>query len=172
MAKITIFIISLVFALGFLAPNALADDRAEMTIGKPFAFSSMAGTSVHNPKGEYLGWISDFVIDSHGKVTFAVVSHGGFLRIWEKDVAVPYGSFSYDREKAHFVLDATSDKLNTAPKFTRRDLYNEQWAEDVYRYFGQAPYWTEGELVEKGIEPMEEPLTGYDESFYPFGQTP
>ena len=172
MAKIATLMFALVFAFGFLVPNAFADDQAAMTMGKPSVLSSMVGTSVLNPKGEYLGRVSDFVIDSQGHVTFAVVSHGGFLRIWEKDVAVPYGSFSYDREKGHFVLEVTPDKLNMAPTFVRRDLYNEKWAEDVYRYFGQAPYWTEGELVEKGIKPMEEPLTGFDDSFYPYGQTP
>jgi sporulation protein YlmC with PRC-barrel domain len=172
MAKIATLMFALVFAFGFLVPNAFADDQAAMTMGKPSALSSMVGTSVLNPKGDYLGRVSDFVIDSQGHVTFAVVSHGGFLRIREKDVAVPYGSFSYDRQKGHFVLDVTQDKLDMAPTFVKRDLYHEKWAEDVYRYFGQAPYWTEGDLVEKGIKPMEEPLTGFDDSFYPYGQTP
>jgi len=172
MAKITILMTALVFAFGFLVPNVFADDQAAITMGKPSAFSSMVGTSVFSPRGEYLGRISDFVMDSHGKLAFAVVSPGGFLRIREKDVAVPYDSFPYDRQKGRFVLDVTPDRLNRAPMFSRQDLYSEKWSKDVYRYFGQAPYWTEGEFVEKGVKPREEPFSGFDESFYPYGQTP
>jgi len=172
MAKITTLMLAVVFALGFLVTNAFADEQKAMGMGKPSALTSFTGTHVLNPKGEYLGRVSDFVIDSQGHVTFVVVSHGGFLRIGETDVAIPFGSFTYDRQKSHFVLDLTRDKLNTAPVFTKRDLYIEKWAEDVYRHFGQAPYWTEGELVEKGIKPREEPLSDIGDYFVPYGHVP
>ena len=172
MAKITILLMAVVFAFGFMVTNAFADEQMAMSMGKPSALSSMVGTNVLDPKGEYLGRVSDFVIDSQGHVTFVVVSHGGFLRIGETEVAIPFGSFTYDRQKSHFVLDLTRDKLNTAPVFTKRDLYSEKWAEDVYRHFGQAPYWTEGELVEKGVKPMEEPLSDIGEYFMPYGHVP
>jgi sporulation protein YlmC with PRC-barrel domain len=173
MAKISIFLMALVFAFGFMVQNALAEDQMAMSIGKPSALSSIVGTDVMNHKGEYLGRVADFVIDSQGHVTFMVLAHGGFLRINEKEVAVPFSSFAYDREKRHFVLDLTRDRLYMAPVFTKRDLYNEKWAEDVYRYFGQAPYWTEGELVGKGIKPMEQPKKDdFGGSFDPYGYTP
>ena len=168
MVKITILLMAVVFAFGFMVTNGFAEGQAVMSMGKPSSLSSMAGTSVLNPKGEYLGRVSDFVIDSHGHVTFLVISHGGFLRIGEKDTAVPFGSFAYDREKSHFVLDLTRDKLDTAPAFRKRDLYNEKWAKDVYQYFGQASYWTEGELVEKGIKPREEPENDWGAPFFPY----
>lgn len=167
MAKITTVMLALVFALGFWATNAFADEQTAMGMGKPSALSSLTGTYILNPKGEYVGRVTDFVVDSQGQVTFVVVSHGGFMRIGEKEVAVPYGSFSYDRGKRHFVLDLTRDKLGMAPAFTRRDLYSEKWAEDVYRYFGRAPYWTEGELVEKGMKPVEEPMFDFIEPIMP-----
>jgi len=172
MAKITILLMAVVFAFGFMVPNPFADEQMGTGMGKPFALSSMVGTSVLDPKGEYLGRASDFVIDSQGHVTFVVVSHGGFLRIGETEVAIPFGSFTYDRPKSHFVLDLTRDKLNTAPAFTKRDLYSEKWAEEVYRFFGQAPYWTEGELVEKGVKPMEEPISDFGGYFNPYEHTP
>ncbi len=172
MAKVMTLLMAMVFAFGFMAPNALAEEQMAMSIGKPSALSSLVGTNVSDPKGEYLGRVSDFVVDSQGQVIFVVVSHGGFLRIGEKEVAVPFSSFTYDRQKSHFVLDITRDKLDTAPAFTKRELYNEKWAEDVYRYFGRAPYWTEGELVEKGMKPMEAPLSGIGEFFDPDAYTP
>ena len=167
MARIMILMMAIVFALGFLAPITFAEEHPAMGMGKPSAVSSLIGTSVHDPKGEYLGRISNFLIDPQGQVTFAIVSHGGFLRFGEKDVAVPYGAFSYDRNKRYFFMDVTRDKLNAAPAFTSRDLYSEKWAEDMYRYFGKAPYWTEGELVEQGIKPMEESLEDFGGAYIP-----
>ncbi len=174
MAKITILLMAVVFAFGVMGTKAFAEEQAIMSMGKPSSLSSMAGASVLNPKGEYLGRVSDFVIDSQGHVTFVVVSHGGFLTIGEKDTAVPFSAFAYDREKSHFVLDLAKDKLDMAPAFTKRDLYNEKWADNVYRYFGQAPYWTKGELVEKGIKPREEPENAFGSpySYFPYGYTP
>jgi sporulation protein YlmC with PRC-barrel domain len=172
MAKIATLWMAVVFVFGFMFANAFADEQMAMSMGKPSALSTLVGTNVLNPKGEYLGRVSDFVIDSQGHVAFVVVAHGGFLRIGETDVAIPFGSFAYDRQKSHFVLDLTGDKLITAPTFTKRDLYNEKWAEDVYRHFGQAPYWTEGELVEKGIKPKEEPILDFGGFFNPYEHTP
>ncbi len=172
MSKIMVAVLSAVFALGILVANGSADEQAAMSMGKPSALSSLTGTYVMTPKGEYLGRASDFVIDSEGHVVFVVVSHGGFLRIGERDVAVPFASFSYDRQKRNFILDATPDKLSAAPAFTKRDLYSETWAKDVYRYFGKAPYWTEGELVEKGMKPKEKPFGDFSDPFVPYGYTP
>jgi hypothetical protein len=51
-----------------------------------------------------------------------------------------------------------------------RDLTNETWAENVYRYFGRQPYWTEGGLVKEGMESMEEePMETME---YPYGYYP
>jgi len=168
MAKLKILLMAVVFAFGLMGASAFGEEQTAMNIGKPSSLSSLTGNSVLNLKGEYLGRISDFVIDSEGHVALVVVSHGGFLRIGEKSVAVPFGSFSYDREKNHFVLDLSRDRLDMAPAFSKRDLYHEKWAEDVYRYFGQAPYWTEGELVEKGIKPREEPENDWGAPFFPY----
>jgi sporulation protein YlmC with PRC-barrel domain len=172
MAKTMRMMAAVVFALGLWVTTALADEPTAMGMGKPFALSSLEGTHVFTPKGEYLGRVSDMVIDSQGQVTFMVVSHGGFLRLGGKQTAVPFGSFSYDREKRHFVLNSTLEQLSRAPVFTKRDLYSEKWAEDVYRHFGKAPYWTEGELVEKGMKPMEDRVIEYGEPFWPYGYTP
>jgi sporulation protein YlmC with PRC-barrel domain len=173
MARISIFLWALVFAFGFMVTNAWADDQMAMSMGKPSALSSLVSTDITNQKGEYLGRVADFVIDSQGHVTFVVVAHGGFLRFNEKEVAVPFGAFSYDRYRMHFVLDLTQDKLYAAPAFTKRDLFNEKWAGDVYRYFGQAPYWTEGELVERGVKPMDQLEEGdLEGTFNPYGSMP
>ncbi len=166
MVKTTILLMAAIFAFGFMVTNGFAEGQAIMSMGKPSSLSSMAGTSVLSPKGEYLGRVSDFVIDSHGHLAFLVVSHGGFLRIGEMDTAVPFGSFAYDRQNKYFVLDLTRDKMDMAPVFRKRYLYNEKWAIDVYHYFGQALYWSEGELVEKGI--TSKPQNDWGAPFFPY----
>ena len=168
MAKITILLVAGVFAFGLLVTNGFAGGQAAISMGKPSSLSGMAGTSVLSSKGEYMGRVTDFVMDSQGHVTFVVVSHGGFLRIGEKDTAVPFGSFAYDRQNKYFVLDITRDKLDMAPVFRKRDLYNEKWAKNVYGYFGHALPWTEGELVEKGTKPTEEPENDWGAPYFPY----
>ncbi len=142
---------------GAMAIYAYADGPKAATLGKPSSLSDLVGLYVSDPKGEVLGRVADFVIDPQGHVAFVILASGGFLGFGEKEVAVPFGSFAYDRERRRFVLDLTKEKLDEAPMFMMRDLYSEKWAAEDYRYFGQAPYWGEGKLVEKGIRPPKEP---------------
>ena len=162
MAKIAGWLIAMFIAMGFAAANVYSAEQMTAThtdLGRPSTVHSLIGSWVSNSKGEDLGRVTDFVIDSQGRVTFVVIAYGGFLRIGGREVAVPFTSFAYDRESRHFVLDMSKERLASAPAFSARSLYNEKWAEEVYRHFGQAPYWTEGELVEKGVSPPKpEPM--------------
>lgn len=170
MAKINMIVLATIFSFGLLVANAYAAEQMDMGLGRPYGVSEMVGINVKNPQGDDLGRITDFVIDSQGQVAFAILSHGGFLRIGEKSVAIPFSALTYDRMGRHFVLDISKEKLASAPGFTLRDLYNEKWAGDDYRYFGLQPYWTEGGLVQPGIEAPKEPMkTG--EAFPPSGYT-
>lgn len=108
---------------------------------KAYDFNKIVGASVKNQQGEELGTIYDMVVDSQGHVPFAVLSHGGFWGIDEKLVAVPFSSFNFDQMGKDFVLNSTKEKLDSAPSFKVSDISNKNWLEDVYRYFGQHPYW-------------------------------
>ncbi len=165
MAKIGILAMGITLLLGSMALQSFAGEQAATTLGKPASLSALMGVFVSNPKGEPLGRVTDFVIDPQGHVTFVVLAHGGFLGFGEREVAVPFNLFAFDRQRRHFVLDLTKEKLDGAPMFAARDLYSEKWAEQDYRYFGEAPYWTEGELVEKGIKPPAEPWKLRDDAF-------
>jgi hypothetical protein len=145
-------------ALSVMVTAAFAGGKAGLNTGSPFVWSSMRGDGVWSPKEEFLGRVWDLVVDSRGQTAFLVISTPGVMGIHGKNVAVPFASLSYDREKRHYVIDVPRERLLGAPPFASRFLYSEKWAEDVYRYFGRAPYWTEGELVEKGVKPEENPL--------------
>ena len=110
---------------------------------RPYEASEILGIHVMNRQGEDLGRIDNLVLDTNGRVSFVILAHGGFLRIGEKLTAIPFSALSYGTTEKHFVLDVTRERLESAPVFSRNTLGDLQWAEEVYRYFGQQPYWTE-----------------------------
>jgi sporulation protein YlmC with PRC-barrel domain len=111
----------------------------------PVKASSIIGTSVVNRKGESLGDVKEVVIDPHsGKVAYAVVSFGGFLSMGEKLFAIPFGSFEYDPEKNHYILERTKEQLKAAPGFDSDhwpSMSDEKWNRDVYKFYDREPYW-------------------------------
>lgn len=93
---------------------------------------------VKNLQGEKLGEIKDFVIDSRGRVPFAMLSHGG------KMIAVPYSALWVEQGGSFFVMDANEEKLASAPAVGEKEnSINQAKAREIYKYFGQSPYWTE-----------------------------
>jgi sporulation protein YlmC with PRC-barrel domain len=170
MAKVNMVALAAVFALGIFAAGVYASEEMAKGMNRPYGMSELLGSSVKNLQGDYLGGITDLVIDSHGRVAFAVLSHGGFLGIGGTTVAIPFEALTFNPMGRHFALDITQERLNSAPAFSMRDLSSEKWADDIYRYFGRQPYWTEGGLVKEGMEPMEkEPMGTMD---YPYGDYP
>lgn len=111
----------------------------------PVKASSIIGTDVVNPKGDNLGDVKEVVIDPRtGKIAYAVVSFGGFLGMGEKLFAIPFNAFHYDVTKSHYVLDVSKERLQAAPGFDADhwpSMAEEKWNRDVYKYYGQSPYW-------------------------------
>ncbi len=109
---------------------------------RPYEVSEVVGTQVRDPNGEELGTVDDLVFDNEGRISFAVIGYGGFLGMGRKLVAVPVDSLFYAGEQTrHFVLNATREKVQSAPLFSRKSLDDPKWKEDVHRYFGQQPEW-------------------------------
>lgn len=65
--------------------------------------------------------------------------------IGENSVAVPFNALTYDRNGRDpvVVVDMSREGFQSAPKLAETDLTDRQRAEEVYKYFGQQPYWTE-----------------------------
>ncbi len=79
-----------------------------------------------------------------GRVAYAVVSFGGFLRMGNKLFAIPWSALSVDQDEKCFVLDVDKNTLETAPGFDKNnwpDMANTAWAKEVYRHYGATPYW-------------------------------
>lgn len=120
-----------------------------------FETNKLMGATVQLRDGGTAGRINDLVIDpSGGQIAFLVLSDvsGRSTDL----VAVPFGILS-DRGGDIFVLDTTREQLALARGFDEsNDLNRTRWAGDVYRYFGQQPYWTEP----MGMAPASEESEG------------
>ena len=134
-------------SLGFDAYSGPAGSLARKE-GLPATLTDLIGLQVKDPAGDVLGMISDFTLDPMG-LPFAILYQGA---IEDFDVAryvlVPFSAFSISGtepgEKA-VILNIARPRLLAAPPFDRSkglNMSQRQW-EEIYRYFGQAPYWKE-----------------------------
>ena len=130
----------------------------------------LLGSPVYNLRGQMLGTVNAFVIDSQGGVDFAILWQGDLLQDIKagRYVAVPFSALSITRmgpAEVTVVLNMDKGTLDWAPSFDRtNDLNNTEWAARIYQYFGQTPYWTEEEAG-KAPSTMNSPEGGYD---YPY----
>jgi len=103
------------------------------------------GDRVKNSAGEDLGTIEHIMIDvPTGKVAYAVLSFGGFLGIADKLFAVPWSALALNTSEKCFMLNASKEKLKTAPGFDKDNwpsMADETWARDVHAYYEREPYW-------------------------------
>lgn len=94
--------------------------------------SHLIGMEVRNAQHEDLGEIQDLVVDLQtGRITYAVLSVGGFLGIGEKYIAVPPSAFSYSPTDKKLILNADKPKLTAAagfPKTNWPDVQNPNWS--------------------------------------------
>ena len=101
---------------------------------------TLIGNDVYSQNEEDLGDIKEIMLDtSTGKVSYAVLSYGGFLGMGEKLFAVPWDALTLDTENKRFVLNVDSEKLESAPGFDKDNWPNmadEKWADDIHSFYG------------------------------------
>src|SRR5215831_14251819 len=84
------------------------------------AASTMEGDSVRNSAGEDLGKVDEIMIDiPTGRVAYAVLSFGGFLRMGNKLFAIPWSALTVDENEKCFILDVDKSMLESAPGFDK-----------------------------------------------------
>jgi sporulation protein YlmC with PRC-barrel domain len=143
------------FALAAAPPEDKPSTKAETQLdrtppatthefGKISKASDIVGEKVTNPQDEQLGTIKDLAVDlQSGRVLYAVLSSGGFLGLGTKLHAVPPSAFTVSGEK-NLVLNVDKERLKSAPTFDRDNWPNMSdptWANNIYSYYGQEPYW-------------------------------
>ena len=108
------------------------------------ASDKVEGTTVYDPSGEHIGSIERILVEKRsGKVSYAVLSFGGFLGIGHDHYPLPWSKLNYDEELGGYRVDVSKEQLEGAPRYDRED--DDYWTAEngrrVYDYYGVAPYW-------------------------------
>ena len=106
--------------------------------------STLTGNDVYNLKGEDLGDVKEFMLDTRtGRVAYAVLSFGGFLGLGDKLFAVPFNALKLDIVNKRFTLDVEKSRLENAPGFNKDswpNMADQAWADSIHSWYGTKPY--------------------------------
>jgi len=109
------------------------------------ASDRVEGTAVRRPNGDMIGHIERLMIDKvTGKVSYAILSFGGFLGIGANLIPLPWGRLRYNTKFEAYELDVDDEELKRAPSFradTDFDWGDRAKEAELHRYYGMPPYW-------------------------------
>ena len=111
------------------------------TTSRPRVLSAatLKGDPVKNRQNEDLGKIEDFMLDlASGRIAYCVLSFGGVLGLGNKLFAVPWSAFALDTERHCFILNASKDRLKSAPGFDKSnwpDMADPEWIASVSGFY-------------------------------------
>ena len=92
----------------------------------PFKASDVIGKTLHNPGGEAIGEVKDFIIEND-EVLQALVSVGGTLGVGAKLVSVPARELQFSHDDSTWHIGLSKAQLEALPKFddsilTKKDV--------------------------------------------------
>jgi sporulation protein YlmC with PRC-barrel domain len=112
---------------------------------KVLSSTTICKDHVKNSAGEDLGKIEDLMVDlSSGRVAYAVLSFGGFLKMGNKLFAVPWQALHVDPANKQFVMNVDKKVLENAPGFDKDnwpDMADPTFGTRIYKHYGYKPYW-------------------------------
>ena len=110
--------------------------------GSLIGSDKVEGTAVYGANDTEIGSIERVMIDKlTGKVSYAVLSFGGFLGIGDEYYPLPWQSLKYDTRLGGYRTNVTESQLKGAPKYSNDNQWN--WsdpanARSVNDYYGIA----------------------------------
>jgi PRC-barrel domain protein len=111
--------------------------------GSLIGSDKVEGTAVYGADENQIGSIERVMIDKQsGKVSYAVLSFGGFLGIGHDHYPLPWGSLRYDTNLGGYRTSLTEKQLEGAPKYGNDNDWN--WEDQnrnraVNDYYGVVP---------------------------------
>lgn len=109
------------------------------------ASDRVEGTAVRRPNGKRIGHIERLMIDKvSGKVSYAILSFGGFLGMGTNLLPLPWARLTYNTGIEAYELDIDDDELRHAPSFSADIDFD--WGDrlkeaELHQYYGIPPYW-------------------------------
>lgn len=107
------------------------------------ASDRVEGTKVYNPTGDHVGSIHSVMLDKiSGKVSYAVMSFGGFLGIGERYHPLPWDALKFDPEFGGYRVSVSREQLENAPSYGREEdpWVDAEYGRNVYAYYGMPFY--------------------------------
>ena len=100
------------------------------------------GTNVYDMKGTKIGDIDHLMIDKvSGRVTYAVMSFGGFLGLGHSHYPIPWGALKYDTNLDGYLTSVTEQQLKDALAFSDDAWSNRNWEMQTHTHYRVQPYW-------------------------------
>lgn len=119
--------------------------------------SDIIGMTVKSHQNEKLGRVDDLAVDlESGRIVQVIVSTDGLAGVGDRLTAVPPGALRHDVANQVLQLDATREKLRSAPEFKSAkwiECCDSNHVAAVYTYYGQEPAF---KFVHKG-DPTDAP---------------
>ena len=107
--------------------------------------TSLIGDKVKNSSGDDLGNIEEIMLDTNnGRISYAVLSFGGFLGMGDKLFAVPWNALNLNTDDKCFRLNVSKERLENAPGFDKDNWPNmadQKWGRNIYDYYNVTPHW-------------------------------
>ncbi|HEY9012234.1 MAG TPA: PRC-barrel domain-containing protein [Devosia sp.] len=99
---------------------------------------------VRDANGAKIGHVKDLLVDEkEQKVRLIEVAHGGLLGIGESRVLLPVDLITaIDDEAVYFLRDR--EQVSGAPKYDPQLVPEREYYDQLFGYYGVAPYWTAG----------------------------
>jgi hypothetical protein len=120
-------------------------DMATHTHPKVLSCGTICSDRVKNAAGEDLGKIEELMVDLNtGRIAYAVLSFGGFLKMGNKLFAIPWQALQLDAANHQFILNVDKTRLENATGFDKNnwpDMADPQFGKNIYRHYGYTPYW-------------------------------
>jgi hypothetical protein len=133
---------ALISGCSFHQPRRIAMATETRETGTLIGSDKVEGTAVYGADQTKIGSIERVMIDKQtGRVSYAVLSFGGFLGIGDDHYPLPWQSLKYDTSLGGYITGVTERQLQGAPKYTNDNNWN--WSDPararaVNDYYGIA----------------------------------
>lgn len=125
-----------------------------------YLLSEKKGEQVYDESGQKIGEIRELALDPKARrVSFVVLSIGGYLGSGDKLVAVPWEALSTipdanNPKLLRTLLATTPERLREAPEFRAgaeaKPFEDPEWVLSVYQFYSVRPYWSSRPQTETG----------------------
>lgn len=107
--------------IGYPAAPEVKLEGYDTVVVTDLKVEELTGAPVYDARNEWIGEVSDLIIDTDGQATDAIIDVGGFLGIGEKPVKVSFESLTLKRadgtDDIRIYIDATEDQLESMPDY-------------------------------------------------------